>query len=126
MIYHKHLLLNAKIKKPMRYEEQAIDFLNTLVSSIGMKVIKGPFASYVDKEGNKGLTAIVMIETSHIAFHIWDEKDPALLQFDLYTCGSLDTDKVMYMLGQYFEFESADWQLFDRESGFVVEKSGRI
>lgn len=126
MIYHKHLLLNAKIKKPMRYEEQAIDFLNILVSSIGMKVIKGPFASYVDKEGNKGLTAIVMIETSHIAFHIWDEKDPALLQFDLYTCGSLDTDKVMYMLGQYFEFESADWQLFDRENGFIVEKSGRI
>ncbi len=35
----------------MRSEEEAIDFLTRLVEKIDMKIIKGPFASYVDKEG---------------------------------------------------------------------------
>ena len=125
MIYHKHLLVNAKVTNPMNTEEQGIDFLKFLVDQINMKIIKGPFASYVDAEGNKGLTAIVMIETSHIAFHIWDEPNPGLLQFDLYTCGSLDLDKVINTVKQYFTLIEFDYVLFDRENGFVVEKSGR-
>lgn len=125
MIYHKHLLVNAKVIEPMNTEEQGIEFLTHLVNSIDMKIIKGPFASYVDAPGNKGLTAVVMIETSHIAFHIWDEPNPGLLQFDLYTCGSLDLDKVMLTLKSYFKLDSMEYVLFDREHGFVVEKSGR-
>ncbi len=95
MLYHKHLLVNAKVKSPMKEESAAIAFLQDLVDKIDMKIIKGPFAAYVDKDGNKGLTAIVMIETSHIAFHIWDEVDPGLIQFDLYTCGQLELDRVI-------------------------------
>ena len=125
MIYHKHLLVNAKVANPMNTEEQGIDFLKFLVDQINMKIIKGPFASYVDAEGNKGLTAIVMIETSHIAFHIWDEPNPGLLQFDLYTCGSLDLDKVINTVKQYFTLIEFDYVLFDRENGFVVEQKGR-
>jgi len=124
MLYHKHLLINAKVSNPMNTEEQGIDFLKFLVDQINMKIIKGPFASYVDVEGNKGLTAIVMIETSHIAFHIWDEPNPGLLQFDLYTCGSLDLDTVTNTLKQYFTFTEYDYVLFDREDGFVVEQYG--
>jgi S-adenosylmethionine/arginine decarboxylase-like enzyme len=125
MLFHKHLLINAKVKNPMASEQEAIDFLSTLVDRIDMKIIKGPFASYVDKPGNKGLTAIVMIETSHIAFHIWDETDPGLVQFDLYTCGSLDLSKVLLAFGEYFEVVGMDYMLFDRENGFELEASGR-
>ena len=124
MIYHKHLLVNAKVTNPMNTEEQGIEFLRFLVDQINMKIIKGPFASYVDAEGNKGLTAIVMIETSHIAFHIWDEPNPGLLQFDLYTCGSLDLEKTKAILKQYFNIESGEYVLYDRENGFVEEASG--
>lgn len=124
MLFHKHLLVNARVKNPMASEQEAIDFLTTLVNEIDMKIIKGPFASYVDKPGNKGLTAIVMIETSHIAFHIWDEKDPGHVQFDLYTCGSLDLAKVLLIFGRYFEIAMLDYVLFDRENGFVVESEG--
>lgn len=124
MIYHKHLLVNAKVTNPMNTEEQGIEFLKFLVDQINMKIIKGPFASYVDAEGNKGLTAIVMIETSHIAFHIWDEPNPGLLQFDLYTCGSLDLEKTKAILKQYFNIESGEYVLYDRENGFVEEASG--
>ena len=66
-----------------------------------------------------------MIETSHIAFHIWDEPNPGLLQFDLYTCGSLDLDKTLNILRQYFDIVEIDYILFDREHGFVVEQNGR-
>jgi S-adenosylmethionine/arginine decarboxylase-like enzyme len=125
MLFHKHLLVNAKVTNPMNTEEQGIEFLKFLVDQINMKIIKGPFASYVDAEGNKGLTAVVMIETSHIAFHIWDEPNPGLLQFDLYTCGSLDLNKAISILKSYFKVEEMDYVLFDRENGFVVEQSGR-
>ena len=126
MIYHKHLLVNAKVRNPMNSEDQAIEFLNNLVNAIDMKIIKGPFASYVDKPGNKGLTAIVMIETSHIAFHIWDEADPGLLQFDLYTCGQLDMPTVLAEFNKAFEVVNMEYQLFDRENGFVLEQSGSL
>ncbi len=125
MIYHKHLLVNAKVKNPMQSEQEGIDFLNSLVEQIDMKIIKGPFASYVDKDGNKGLTAVVMIETSHIAFHIWDEVDPGLVQFDLYTCGKLNLEKVLKIFKDNFTVESLDFILFDRENGFVEEVSGK-
>ena len=36
--------------------------------------------------GNRGVTAFAIIETSHIAMHIWDEPNPALVQLDVYTC----------------------------------------
>lgn len=124
MIYHKHLLINAKVSNPMNTEEEGITFLTNLVNNIDMKIIKGPFASYVDKAGNRGLTAIVMIETSHIAFHIWDEVDPSLVQFDLYTCGKLDLDKVLTIFKNAFDVSSIDYVLFDREDGFKVEVMG--
>jgi S-adenosylmethionine/arginine decarboxylase-like enzyme len=124
MIFHKHLLVNAKVENPINTEEQGVDFLTRLVERIDMKIIKGPFASYVDKPGNRGLTAIVMIETSHIAFHIWDEEDPSLVQFDLYTCGKLDLAQVLLAFGETFNIVSLDYQLFDRENGFVLEDRG--
>jgi S-adenosylmethionine/arginine decarboxylase-like enzyme len=124
MIFHKHLLVNAKVENPINTEDQGVDFLTRLVESIDMKIIKGPFASYVDKPGNRGLTAIVMIETSHIAFHIWDEEDPSLVQFDLYTCGELNLAKVLLSFGETFSVVSLDYQLFDRENGFVLEDRG--
>ncbi len=126
MIYHKHLLVNAKITNAVKSEAQGIEFLTNLVDKIDMKIIKGPFASYVNVEGNRGLTGIVMIETSHIAFHIWDEVRPGLIQFDLYTCGKLELDKVLSIFKETFDIVTLDYILFDRENGFVEESSGTI
>jgi len=110
----------------MKEESDAIAFLQDLVDKIDMKIIKGPFAAYVDKDGNKGLTAIVMIETSHIAFHIWDEVDPGLIQFDLYTCGQLELDRVISLFKETFDVVNMDYVLFDRENGFKVEAEGSL
>ena len=126
MLFHKHLLINAKVEKPIKTEGEAMAFLEKLVDRIDMKIIKGPFASYVDKPGNRGLTAIVMIETSHIAFHIWDEMDPSLVQFDLYTCGELNLPLVFDEFAKTFNVVSLEYQMFDRENGFVLEQSGKL
>ena len=95
-----------------------------LVEKVGMKILMGPHATYVDTPGNKGVTAIVGIETSHIAFHIWDEEMPARLQFDLYTCGPLDKEIVINKVKERFAVVSADYRIFDRETGFVLLEEG--
>ena len=84
-VEHKHILINARVNNSLGSTEDAVSFLKDLVERVGMKILMGPHATYVDTPGNKGVTAIVGIETSHIAFHVWDEEVPAKLQFDLYT-----------------------------------------
>ena len=73
-----------------------------------------------------GVTAIVGIETSHIAFHVWDEVTPARLQFDLYTCGSLDKEVVIEAVKERFGVVSADYRIYDREHGFVLLEEGTL
>jgi S-adenosylmethionine/arginine decarboxylase-like enzyme len=124
LIQHKQMLINAKVSDPIKNETDAINFLETLVKQIGMKIVKGPYAKNLESIGNKGLTAAVLIETSHIAFHIWDEQEPAMLQFDLYTCGQLDKEQVIKAIQERFDVVSMDWLLYDRARGFVLEESG--
>jgi len=85
-----------------------------------MKIIKGPFTAYVTKEGNRGLTAIVMIETSHIALHVWDETDPGMIQFDLYTCSTLPVDLVIKSLENNLGLKDYKHMVIERETGFNI------
>jgi len=123
---HKHILINARVNNSLGSTEDAVSFLKDLVEKVGMKILMGPHATYVDTPGNKGVTAIVGIETSHIAFHVWDEESPARLQFDLYTCGSLDKDVVIEAVKNRFELVSADYRIFDREHGFLLLEEGTL
>ena len=125
-VEHKHILINARVNNSLGSTEDAVSFLKDLVERVGMKILMGPHATYVDTPGNKGVTAIVGIETSHIAFHVWDEEVPARLQFDLYTCGSLDKNVVIEAVKERFELVSADYRIFDREHGFVLLEQGTL
>ncbi len=79
-----------------------------------MKKCGGPISAYVDVVGNKGLTVAAIIETSHIAMHVWDEKDPGLLQLDVYTCGALDTQIIFDEIKQ-FDPVCVQYKYLDRE-----------
>lgn len=120
MALHNHVLINGYSLLPPTNEKQTIDWMQELVNSIGMKTIQGPFASYVTKEGNRGLTAIVMIETSHIAMHVWDETDPAFMQFDLYTCSTLPVEKVIKNLEDHFGLFNHSVLVLERSDGFKI------
>ena len=94
-VNHKHLIIRAEVNRPITSEKEIKKWLRNLVKKIDMKIIKGPYASYVSKEGNRGVTGVVMIETSHIAIHIWDETTPALVQCDVYSCAEFSSIEVL-------------------------------
>lgn len=127
MALHNQLLVNGRARKALVGNEETIGWMTDLVDQIGMKIIQGPYASYVEKEGNRGVTCVVMIETSHIALHIWDETDPALIQFDLYTCSTLPVQDVLNNLNNTFDFESYEYVVLERAEKFnIIERSGCI
>ena len=116
-IQHKHIKIRAESNNPPMWPDDEIAWWNKLVVDIGMKkldVEHNPICGYVDTPGNSGLTIAGIIETSHIAMHVWDELDPALIQLDVYTCSSLDTSVVMKALEQ-FEPVGIETKFLDRE-----------
>jgi len=113
-------MVRAEIKNPIRTEEDAKQWMKDLVERIDMKIAAGPISKYVDMVGNEGVTAAVSVETSHIAFHIWEKLDPMILQFDLYTCGELDYLDVLSHLSDTFDIVDMQWQYLDRQDGFKI------
>lgn len=119
MLEHKHIIVRAEVNKPPFDEAWISDWLAQLVDDLGMKIMMGPIAGYSPVVGNRGLTVAVVIETSHIVLHAWDEEDPAMLQLDVYTCSHLDPDVVLRAL-QVFEPVHVDYKILDRESKFIT------
>jgi S-adenosylmethionine/arginine decarboxylase-like enzyme len=116
LLEHKHLIIRAEVSNPPTDEAWLQTWLIQLVEKIGMKVCRGPITAYVDMPGNKGVTGVVIIETSHIAIHIWDENNPALVQLDVYTCGTLNKDIIFSELEQWNPVK-VEWKYLDREFG---------
>ena len=125
MPLHNQLLVNGFTNSALKSEKSAVEWMQSLVDSIDMKTIQGPYASYVTKEGNQGLTCVVMIETSHIALHIWDEPNPAEIQFDLYTCGLLPIDQILRKLEDELGLFDYHYLVLERETGFNILERNR-
>lgn len=122
-LIHQHIVIRAHLNKPPKSEDLTRDWLRNLISAIGMNILHGPHAVYLDKEGNRGITAVCIIETSHIAMHVWDEGEPALVQLDVYSCKDFDKEIVFKFLDQ-FEPTFKEWFMLDREHTLeVTEKS---
>ena len=112
---HKHVIIRAEVLNPPTNENTASNQIQTLIDRIGMKVLMGPFAKYVEMEGNRGLTVATIIETSHIVLHSWDETDPALIQLDVYTCGAFDPRTVFEWVEEYYNPVKMEYKYLDRE-----------
>ena len=121
MTKHKHLLIRAEIISPPKDIRYIKKWVRKLVHLIKMKMLGKPIAYYCNKEGNRGLTCVTVIETSHIAFHCWDEKDPALLQLDVYTCSELD-EEVIFKHMETFKPKTIKYKYYDRENNFKLIK----
>lgn len=113
-LVHKHLIIRTEVTNPPTDEQRTVEWMKHLISTIGMKVLMGPYAKYLDVVGNRGLTAVAIIETSHIALHVWDEDSPALMQLDVYTCGQLDPQLVVNAI-QEFGPTKVEMKYLDRE-----------
>ena len=110
---HKHLIIRAEVKHPITSEWELRKWLKNLVKIIDMKIVGGPYTAYVTKEGNRGITGVVMIETSHISIHIWDEERPSLVQCDIYSCAEFQQGEVIMHLG-IMKPKKIDYMMVDR------------
>ena len=115
-VVHKHIIIRAEVLEPITSEKELKKWLRDLVKVIKMKIIKGPYASYVTKEGNRGLTGVVMIETSHI----WDETSPALVQCDVYSCADFQRGEVIVQLGM-MKPKKIEYMMIDRTKEISCE-----
>ena len=123
---HKHIIIRAEVNKPPQDIRIVKKWLRKLVKAIGMRPLGRPTAVYVDTENNKGITAVQCIETSHIALHCWDEVSPAIVQLDVYTCGSLDKEIVLLFLDD-FEPTKVDHAVIDRAEFIdILKKKERV
>ena len=117
-MFHKHLIIRAEVENPPTSPEGIVTWMRELVEEIDMKILMGPYAVYSEMEGNRGLTAVTIIETSHIALHVWDEVEPALMQLDVYTCSTLDPYEVIEAISGW-EPVKIEMKYLDREHNLV-------
>ena len=123
---HKHFILRAEVKHPPgeKAKQRIWNWMFFLIKDIGMKIMFGPEVRYVRTEGNEGLTAVAIIETSHVALHVWDKQDPPLLQLDVYTCGPFKPEVVLKAIKE-FQPTKIQWKYLDRETDLKTVDIGQ-
>ena len=121
MIKHHHFIGRFEVTKPPRAPDLADlkDWMASLILGQGMNVLSGPHVAHVDTPGNRGLTGVAIIETSHVAIHIWDETVPALVQLDFYTCGTLDKEAILRAIKPWGVVKNS-FLVLDRERDVVA------
>ncbi len=123
VLEHKHLIVRAELNNPPQCALAIQDWMKSLVDKIDMKILMGPYAVYSDMVGNRGLTAVTIIETSHIALHVWDECSPAMMQLDVYTCSTLNIEDVFKAI-EVFSPTLVEYKYIDRENELTLLDKG--
>lgn len=135
---HKHLIIQAFVKKPPKKEdERTIEaWLTKIVHDMGMEVLRPATAEYCAQVGNEGMTADILITTSHMVLHTWDTitedyhseddgVDPEIkekyglmpfIEFDIYTCSDLDIQMAIDAV-QIFEPVHLTYFYMNRKGG---------
>lgn len=138
-IEHHHLLVRMETKHcPSADQVETVKRkFQQIIHDIRMKALAPPIVRYLEEpKENKGMTGIMPIETSHIAFHFWDTPEKSiltspeskcLLQFDLYTCGTLSHAQIAKVLQHMTCYSpvSAEITLLNRLHGLAIEKHVR-
>lgn len=116
-LVHKHLIIRSEVKEPIVDVEVAKNWLRRLIEGIGMKITKngGPHCDYVEKPDNYGIAAVAVIETSHVALHIWDRQDPPLVQLDVYSCSDFRIKDVVKFLTE-MKPKKTSYKFLDRST----------
>ena len=121
---HKHLIVRADIGWCPQEEDlnKISDWIRSLIKKIDMKLLAGPYTTYVNEKGNKGMTSVAIIETSHIALHIWDEISPGLMQLDVYSCANFNPPDIFDKINALFQTIKMEYKFLDREKELVEVK----
>lgn len=134
VIEHHHLLIRMETRKcPLESDKDFVaGLVKKIIRDIGMKELDEPRIYYVTHPRyNEGLTAIVPIQTSHIAFHFWtrapsnvmrSKEGRCLLEFDVYTCGKLSRNSVKKILTalEIYEPTEVDIDVLNRKYSLKI------
>ncbi len=123
---HLHLLVKGYVKNPPKTAEALNVWLGELVSKVDMKVVAGPTSVYVNEPGNEGVTGTITLATSHAAIHVWDAEEPAMFQFDIYSCKDYDPIVVLNHIDNNFHLKEAYWSFIDRNKNEFFELKNGI
>ena len=124
---HLHLLVKGYLKSPPQTEKVLNIWFTQLVDNVGMKVVAGPTSVYVNEPGNEGITGTVTLATSHASIHVWDNDNPPMFQFDLYSCSEFTAKQVLDHIDNWFELIEAHYQMIDRNGNdFRIIDSGHF
>lgn len=124
---HKHMIVHATVDKPpVKADERMIEqWLTDIVAKMGMEVLRDASAAYCEQVGNRGMTADVLITTSHMVLHTWDECEQPFIEFDVYTCSELDPKMVIEAI-QIFEPKKISYKFLDRYNGLTDLEAGEL
>jgi S-adenosylmethionine/arginine decarboxylase-like enzyme len=112
---HKHIIIRAYVKNPPKTEQQLSSWCCDVIGRVGMNVISGPHVVYSDMVDNEGFTAVAVLDFSHLSIHTWDKVDPALIEFDLFSCKDFDIQNVLDKLNE-FDIITYSQLIVDRDS----------
>jgi len=77
--------------------------LASIVSSIGMRILAGPFSAYqASPEEKQGCSALVILYESHAAIHTYAHLREAFL--DVFSCRVFDVENVTATLSAYLGY----------------------
>lgn len=118
-VKHKHLLIRAEVHHPpgAADTEATCQWVQQLIETIDMRLLGGPWATYCDQPGNRGISVVAIIETSHVSLHVWDEQRPGLLQLDVYSCADFDPQQIFAAIDERFGALAMSYKFLDRENG---------
>jgi S-adenosylmethionine/arginine decarboxylase-like enzyme len=120
---HLHLIVKGTFKNPPKSEALLNEWFKRLVEKVRMVVVAGPTSIYVNEPGNEGITGTVTLATSHSSIHVWDQLDPAMFQFDIYSCSCFSAEEVLAHLDEFGLIEY-EWIYIDRNEGLELVSKG--
>ncbi len=115
-----HLIMEASGCKHSKLADKTLltDLLNKLPDKMGMTKIMDPhvFEYRGEVADDWGLSGIVIIAESHLAFHTFPEK--GFLTVDIFSCKEFDVSTAVQEIINAFEAETWDEQLIMRGREF--------
>lgn len=113
---HWHFIVNARASRDPVSIDDCQKWLDDLVPRIGMRTLV-PSQCVQDYEpGNEGITGVVVITTSHAAFHYWapHSSEPNRLSFCLYSCETFDPQFVLGYIDEFWSMKEYRCRFLDR------------
>lgn len=120
ILKHELLLVRGEYTNPIKDNLAAEKWLLELVEAISMNVLVGPFSVYSEMVGNTGITAGVILSTSHCVLHTFEDDNYSVLQLDLYSCSTIEVGIVLGKIKDFFNTYKLEYKFIERDKSFEV------